>query len=194
MRTVFLLLSQRLRSFYKKFKLIPFQFIQVLVYCITSAQAKATFGAKLSDSKISDLVMCSFLAILYRIVLGFKNRVFQFVVSFNLYLIYLFFCFLYEDFSQIESPYFYLIVFWKSSSFPVLIMLPISSSEGWTCMILPKTTLLSVYEKALRAYSDFQNVMKKQPLVLPSYYFGNFSFVIFPYLPNYALISYSYKV
>lgn len=143
MRTVFLLLSQRLRSFYKKSKLIPFSVIQAFVYWITSASAKATFGAKLSEIKISDLVICNFLAILSRMVFGFKNRVFQLVVSFSLYLIYLFFFFLYEDFSSTESPYFYKTVLWKSSSFPVLIIFPISSSEGWTCIILPKTTLLS---------------------------------------------------
>ena len=76
---------------------------------MTSASARATFGARLSESRISDLVMCNFLAMRYRMVLGLRKSVFQLVVSLSLSLIYLFFFFLKEDFSSIVSPYFSLI-------------------------------------------------------------------------------------
>ena len=66
---------------------------------MTSASARVILGARSSESNIYDLVMCNFLAILSRMVFGFKNKVFQLVVSFNFYLISLFFFFLKEDFS-----------------------------------------------------------------------------------------------
>ena len=126
--------------------------------------------------------------------MGLRKRVFQLVVSLYFYLIYFFFFFLKDDFSSLASPYFSFIISWNSLSLRVVIICPISSSEGFTWMIRPKKTLLSHSAKARRAYSDFSKVKKKYPLFFMSYSFGSFILTILPKRPNSALISSSVKL